>query len=114
MFFALLALQDVPNYADAQPIVTSDARACAREYSNLSDYQGRANGIIIRREVDSPNGYIEFEDSATIRNEIDLAVRPYLDELRRVVFIASALRCHEIAQQGKERVNAVMRVVFRR
>jgi hypothetical protein len=110
----LIAMQALPNYADARPVVTNSAIACARAYDDLNRYQSEAYGVITRRGVDYPHGMIEYPDSVRIRHAIDQGVAPFQERLREVALTATPAQCLGLRDQGRANVDRVIREVFGR
>ena len=108
----LIAAQALPNYYGAVPVVKPSARVCSAAYDDLSIYQSQAYGAIVRREVDYPNGTVEYSDSKIIRNEVEIAVRPYLERIRRVALDASGAECRSLQRDGEAAINIVIRAAF--
>ena len=113
MIALLILLSAVPNYSGARTIISQDAVACQSAYRDLQEYQGRAYGVVTRRGVDYPSGYIEYSDSVTIRNALEVAAKPYLQELRAEVFHLSSAECQRITKRGKDAINRVIIQVFK-
>lgn len=113
MIAILIALSVVPNYSGARAIASEDAVACQSSYRDLQEYQGRAYGVVERRGVDYPSGYIEYSDSVIIRNELEVAAKPYLQRLRIEIFYLSSAECKMISNRGKDAINRVIVRVFR-
>jgi hypothetical protein len=108
----LIAAQTLPNYYGAVPVIQPSARVCNAAYNDLSVYHAEAYGAIVRREVDYPNGTVEYRDSKVIRNEVEIAVRPYIERIRRITLSGSGAECRSLQHQGEEAINIVIRAAF--
>jgi hypothetical protein len=108
----MLAAQALPNYYGAVPVVQPSARVCRAAYDDLSIYQSEAYGAITKRGVDYPNGTIEYPDSVIIRNAVEVAVRPYLERIRRVALDATGAECRSLQHDGENAIDIVIRAAF--
>ena len=108
---AHLRREPVPHYRDIPKPSKDDILRCRYAYYSLQRYVSVQSGYTYRREVDH-GGYMTWEQTNQIRDEIDKAMRPYFEKIRYIGWEGRAEECRAISLNGQKETYRIMSKYF--